>query len=395
MPADISDIFEKMTHRKHRGYEIVLFILSITLLLSTGMAYAGIVPPPEPVINSQICVYQRNVTITPDELDADAPTINVLNLRAGSYAWNGEQMGWLVIIRDPDGAIDIGQAYINVDSSTEVVCNPVPLPEDDPATEMNESSCDGLRPTGNSGLGNGLLDPATDKAFHCLYTVEPTDPDKDVTIAIGLRDARNQISESLYAERWRLNPSVGLNVVTSDGMPVTFEAAKPGEFAHSMNRVFIENTGQRVALWVFIAMTDLFDMDGAAKCPETNKIDAEGNSMNEEDGVYYRARSGTLITNLIGFAGDNPAEGWAHITNPNQNFGCDFFTIIADGMCSGARPLFDDTFLLPPIPFPVTGWPNNVLLPTGQAEVEFKIRYPEPCVGTFSSGQIFVYGKPV
>ncbi len=372
----------------------------MALLLSSETVHAGIVPPPEPVINSQICVYQRNVTITPDELDADAPTINVLNLRAGSYAWNGEQMSWLVVVRDPDGALDIGQAYINVESSAEVVCNPLSLPEDDPATGMNESSCDGLRPTGNSGLGNGLLDPATDKAFHCIYTVEPTDPDKDVTIAIGLRDARNQLSESLYAERWRLNPSVGMNVVTSDGLPVTFESGvMPGQYAHSLNRVFIENTANRVALWVFIAMTDLFDTDGAAKCPDTNKIDVEGSGLNPYTGVYYRARSGTLVTKLPDvdppFPGDNPAEGWAHITNPNQNFGCDFFTIINEGVCSGARPLFDDTFHLPPVPFAVTGWPNNVLLPTGQAEVEFKLLYPEPCVGTFGSGQIFVYGKPV
>ncbi|MBI2675724.1 MAG: hypothetical protein HYX24_04660 [Candidatus Aenigmarchaeota archaeon] len=353
---------------------------------------------------------------TPTILGADAPTINVLNLRPGDYAWNGEQLEWFVVVRDPNGELDIGHAYVKVDEGLEVVCNPAFLP----------SKCDGLRATGDTeknvtctgaqdpacipndrnnptGPGTKLVpinagdtDPDTDKAFHCLYTVEPTDPDTNVTIKIGVRDASNVLTNSLYAERWRLNPTVSMDVRTSDGLPITFEpGVMPEQYAHSLNRLFIENTAQKVSLWVFIAMTDLFDSNGPSKCPETNKIDVEGSGVNTLTGVYYRARSGTLITQLNGFPGDNPVEGWAHITNPNQNFECSWGSIVTQGLCTGARPLFNSTFLEPGQPAILTGWANNVLVPTGQAEVEFKLFYPKPCIGTYDTGQILIFGKPI
>ncbi|MBI4173368.1 MAG: hypothetical protein HY519_01485, partial [Candidatus Aenigmarchaeota archaeon] len=46
-------------------------------------------------------------------------------------------------------------------------------------------------------------------------------------------------------------------------------------------------------------------------------------------------------------------------------------------------------------PAPLTGWANNVLTPTGMAEIEFKLLYPVPCIGTFSQGTIYIFGKPI
>ncbi len=396
-----------------------IIFVPVCLALFSSLALADVVVGGAEVtaqpgnFDPQICVRNRALIISPGNqfyngggfpaiLGADAPTINVLNLRPGDYAFNGEQIGWLVVVRDPNGLLDIGHAYVKVDEELEAVCNPAFLPE----------KCDGLRPTGNTfktvtvchqegcitiqvPIENGDTDPDTDRAFHCLYTVEPTDPDTDVTIKIGVKDASNQLTNSIYAERWRLNPSVSMDVRTSDGLPVTFEpGVMPDQFAHSLNRLFIENTADKVSLWVFIAMTDLFDSNGPSKCPATNKIDVEGSS-DPYTGVYYRARSGTLITALTGRPGDNPVEGWAHITNPNQNFECSYGSIKYQGMCAGARPLFDSSFLEPGQPDPLNGWANNVLVPTGQAEVDFKLFYPKPCIGTYDTGQILVFGKPI
>ncbi len=371
-------------------------LTAIALADPSGSVGAGAQPGD---IAPQICIKNRTVTISPGDfynnsvgnptkLGADAPTINVLNLRPGSYAFNGEEIGFLVIVRDPNGVIDIGQAYVKINDTLKVICSPESLP----------GTCDGLRQTGNSSTANGVTDNQTDKAFRCLYTVEPTDPDAPVNVTIGVMDASNVLTTSLYAERWIFNPSVGMDVISSDGSPITFESVQPGEFAHSLNRIFIENTANRVALWVFIAMTDLFSTSGPTLCPDTNKLDVEGSSANNVTGVYYRARSGTLQTALTGFPGDNPAEGWAHMTNPNQNLECSYGSIVNYGTCAGARPLFNNSFLNPGLPATLTGWANNVLLPTGQAEVEFKLLYPKPCIGNFddtTNNQIFIYGKPV
>ncbi|MBI2675047.1 MAG: hypothetical protein HYX24_01205 [Candidatus Aenigmarchaeota archaeon] len=363
----------------------------------------------------QICIKSRSVLISPGDffgfgsgsptkLGANAPTINVLNLRPGSYAFNGEQIEFLVIVRDPNGAIDIGQAYVQVNGSLQLVCSPEALPADNTSTTEREDTCNGLRPTGNSNLTNGILDNQTDKAFRCTYTVEPTNPDTPSNVSVGVRDASNIITSSIYSEHWIFNPTVSIDVRSSDGQSILFEDAMPGEFAHSLNRIFVENTANKVALWVFIAMTDLFSTSGPVLCPDTNKLDVEGSSANNLTGVYYRARSGTLQTNLPSgfgdpaFPGDNPAEGWAHITNPNTNFDCSYLSILTLGTCSGGRPLFDASFLQPGLPFQLTGWANNVLLPTGLAEVEFKILFPKPCIGNFddtANNQILVYGKPI
>ncbi|MBI2675721.1 MAG: hypothetical protein HYX24_04645 [Candidatus Aenigmarchaeota archaeon] len=410
-----------------------IFILGISGFASADAVAGSAGTSAQPGnFDTQVCIHKRIINISPgdffpfvppgeEKLGADAPTINVLDLRPGDYAWNGEMIQFKVIVRDPNGALDIGHAFVRIDDGLEAVCNEIPLERAcNPQVGGDEEKCrcDGLRPTGNNvkekqvcitdsngnvvctiitvPIENGDTDPNTDRGFLCMYTVEPTSPDRDVTLRIGVKDAVGNLADSLYAERWRLNPSVSMDVRTSDGLPITFESGvMPEQYAHSLNRLFIENTAQKVSLWVFIAMTDLFDSNGPSKCPETNKIDVEGSGLNSLTGVYYRARSGTLITQLVGFPGDNPDEGWAHITNPNQNFECSWGSIVTQGLCTGARPLFDDSFLQPGLPAILTGWANNVLVPTGQAEVEFKLHYPKPCIGTYDAGQILVFGKPV
>ena len=399
----------------------LLGIVSLLAVLATAnFAIADVVVSEIPIgaapgdQDPQICVYDRTVTITPGDyydgdnidwsatgLGADAPTINVLNLRPGQYAFTGEQIRYDIVVRDPNGALDIGHAFLRVDEGPEVICNEQSLPE----------TCDALRITGaNTPYENGYewfsgqpgeTDERTDVAFHCIYTVEPL-PEDTYTLDIGVRNANGGLTTSLYSERWDFNPAISLSVTTSDGNPLGFENGQPGETVHSLNRIVVKNTANSgVNLWMFIASSDLFDPSGASKCPTTNKLDVEGSSGDFSTGLYFRAVSGTLFTDLDLQYNDDytlASQHWYHITNPNQNLACTWKSIYDDGTCTGARPLLSDQFLEPgynALPDTLNGWAFNALTNGGSAEVEFKLKYPVPCIGSFSSGVLSIFGKPI
>ena len=68
----------------------------------------------------RICVDHRDVIIG---WDADPVGINALDYRSGLYAFTGEQIEFTILVRDPNGALDIGFPKIVVDNSPEVLCN--------------------------------------------------------------------------------------------------------------------------------------------------------------------------------------------------------------------------------------------------------------------------------
>jgi hypothetical protein len=79
-------------------------------------------------------------------------------------------------------------------------------------------------------------------------------------------------------------------------------------------------------------------------------------------------------------------EGWRQMTEYNQNALCAIN--YSTNTCYGGSPLtFAGTL-------PNGPW-DNTLTNGGMAEVEFKLTYPMPCIGTFSNGQILVFGKAI
>ncbi|MEM5803968.1 MAG: hypothetical protein QW350_04530, partial [Candidatus Aenigmatarchaeota archaeon] len=147
---------------------------------------------------------------------------------------------------------------------------------------------------------------------------------------------------------------------------------------HSLNRLQVRNTAEGgVNMWMYIAGTDLYDPNGASKCPTTNKIDVETY-------MQYRGWSGSQWQN---------DEGWQQMTEYNQNAQCvldpNDWTV---NTCYGGSPLTfarNGDFAQTPGPW------DNVLTNGGLAEVEFKLTYPTPCIGTFTNGQIMVFGKAI
>ncbi|MCD6557601.1 MAG: hypothetical protein J7K31_01040 [Candidatus Aenigmarchaeota archaeon] len=315
-----------------------------------------------------ICVKDRAVTVN---------GVNILNYRTGLYAFTGETIVFDVAVRDPNGAADIGQLKIQVEGNPEVLC-----------TEISFSDFDGDPPRTCDGLGT--LSHATDKTFRCTLTVEPGWYD-DSEVKMTVYNSAFVATDGTHTENWFFNPAISMSVVTSDGLPIHFEDGQPGDWVHSLNKLQIKNIAEGgVNLWMWIAGTDLTDPNGASLCPDSNVLrlheDAGGDGLDtdglveansDDTGMAFRGWTGTIM------------GPWTWMSNYDDNAACNnVLPNTATGTCYGGKPVPKNTELN-------QGALGNLLTNQGTLEIEFKLHYPVPCIGTFSDGTIYIIAKAV
>jgi len=257
----------------------------------------------------------------------------------------------------------------------EVLCNPVSLSD----------SCNGM----------GTMNPLTDRAYVCHLTVEPQwDGEKEVKITAY--NSAFEPTDGTHVETWFFNPALSMSVSTSDGQAIHFEEMPYGatgdlRTVHSLNRLKVKNTAEGgVNMWMYLAGTDLTDPSGASKCPTTNVLTI--------DRMEYRGWSGTQW---------HSNEGWIEMGKYDQNAACD---VISGGFKLGASDIDNDGRLeaVPtqtlkcygglPVPYDINALDaalSHVLTNQGNLEVEFKLTYPTPCVGSFTQGSLLVFGKAI
>ncbi|MBU5678364.1 MAG: hypothetical protein KQA36_00525 [Candidatus Aenigmarchaeota archaeon] len=316
-----------------------------------------------------ICIYDRELDIG---MEANPPGVNPLNWRTSQYAFTGERIKYKIVVRDPNGALDIGYVKAFVNGSEEAIANPL---------QYLPYSCDGL---------GAPLNPMTDKAFEIIITVEDNWYGEN-ELVLKVFDSRNNVTSATHSEEWFFNPRLGMMVATSDGQPIRFGPMDPvTRVAHSLNKIKVKNNGEGgVNLFTFIAGTDLYASQGAAKCPDSNVLEIEKY-------MWYRAWSGTQWQSW---------QGWVQMSKYNQNSGCKikdgsyWKDINGNGVCEKNEFQGSTCYGALPIPMPN---PNNqksvmehILTNQGLMEVEFKIQYPIPCIGTFDRGRIYIIGKAV
>jgi hypothetical protein len=251
--------------------------------VAVGQVGAGAQPGDQ---DPRICVYHRDVCIG---TCANPPGVNPFDYRSSLYAFTGEQLDFTIVVRDPNGALDIGFPKIRVSGAPEVLCNEIHHPE--------ISSCNGMGET--RFVENVGEEMATDRAYHCLLTVEPQWYG-DNEVKITAYNSAFEPTDGTHTENWYFNPALSVEVTTSDGQPIHFEempygADEPYErTVHSLNKLKVRNVGEGgVNMWMFLAGTDLFDPSGASKCPITNVLAIE-------DYMWYRGWSGTQWTSWEG-----------------------------------------------------------------------------------------------
>jgi hypothetical protein len=262
----------------------MVFATLVLADVSVGEVGAGAEPGDQP---PKICIQHRNVIIG---TYANPPGINPLDWRTSLYAFTGERIRYVLVVRDPNGALDIGFVKALVGGQAEVLANPY---------TQTITACNGF----------GSFDPDTDKAFEITITVEPSWYG-GTEVKLTAYNSAGTATDGTHTENWFFNPAISLDVSTSDGQPIHFEDGAPGDWVHSLNKIKLKNTAEGgVNLWMFIAGTDLFDSSGAGKCPDTNYIAIE-------DNMWYRGWSGTQWTSW---------EGWAKMSRYDQNEDCGFF----------------------------------------------------------------------
>jgi hypothetical protein len=299
------------------------------------------------------------------------------NVRFDEYAFTGEQIYFLVAVRDLNGAEDIGYTYFTVDGQHEMICNDV-------SSEYNEHQFQDQIP--EKPFAHAGFQQSTDKIFTCLLTVEPSWYGESM-VGIEARDQAGAVTDNGIAQTWFFNPAIIIDLSTNDGAPsIQFENGYPGQTVMSTNKLMITNLAEGgVDLWAFIAADDLTDPShSGAKCPISNVLDTDKY-------MEFRCKIGT-------FEDDN----WDYIANKDTSDSCGWHETncikVQEGtettpksdwvQCLGALPLLYEENTMGP--FRCIAPSVSIIKNQASAECQFRLSYPVPCIGSFTEGAFHV-----
>src|SRR3989344_2772559 len=194
--------------------------------------------------------------------------------RIENYAFEGEQIGWKVLVMDKNKIEEIQDVVATIGASQgtgndiEVECSRVSGPKD--GTRLD--------PSCNARILEEQLenfDSDTMAYFDCLFTVEtPESMYGEYWITVEATDGEGNMGTMDENEFWFLNPAIGLGI-TGD---LTFDDVRPGTQAYS-DTLLVENIadeGSGVRLDMFISGTDFYDSSSSgARCPVRNQLEFE------------------------------------------------------------------------------------------------------------------------
>jgi hypothetical protein len=325
---------------------------------------------------------------TPDGFDIqlDGSVTPSWFLRRQEYAFTGEQVAELIVARDLNGAADLSYAKVTVDTYTEALCMElVPQEEGDSwfVRFLGETVfLDDVPPADNAADEAGF-DPAFDKVYKCLWTVEPQWYGQAM-VNIDVYDQSGASSRDGIAQTWFFNPVIMIDLETNNGAPsVEFEEGVPGETVYSLNKLVITNLAEgAVDLRTWIGASDFTDpAHSGALCPISNVLDTDAmyrSGGNLDWGLEYRGKKGTYLGDWHPSSNKDPADGCTF------EAGVDHSGALTGNTCHGLQDVVwgGETWV-------------QVLENMHSEEVEFRLTYPVPCIGDFTDGSIYVIVKAV
>jgi hypothetical protein len=286
--------------------------------------------------------------------------------RFNNYAFEGEQIQWLVLVMDKnkiDQNIDVyGTVGSSQGAGNQIEVNCLRVGEQ---TEYFDSC--------NARIEQEYVDwnPEVMDFFQCTFTVEtPQSMYGEHWITVEAMDGTGLMGTMAENEYWFLNPVIALSV---DGF-LSFQDVRPGTDAYSSTLLLGNDAdhGSGVLLDMFISGTDFYDSSSSgARCPTTNQLSLTN--------FGYFATSGAYST-LDDPRRDN--EGYVGI-----NYGNSFSALF-----------FDSHEIIQAVPVPlgnVNAYGANVLAPGAEMALTFKLSLPEPCQGNFDTGSIFFWGEAI
>ena len=301
--------------------------------------------------------------------------------RLYNYAFEGEQIGWTVLVMDKNGEEKISDVFATIGSSQgagndiEVNCNRIfyedntTLPDSCNARILEESIT--------------VFDSELMGMYDCLFTVETSDSmygEYWITVeAVDFDGLSGTMAENEY---WFLNPIVALSI---DG-DLTFDNVRPGTSSYS-STILVENDadqGSGVMMDMFITGTDFYDSaSSGAKCPTTNQLSLSSFRYFATNGAYSTFGDNEINTGGGSVVRDVDAEGYVNI-----EYGIGF---------NNPSPFYNNAEIIQgPAPVGPGGyWPANSLSPGSEMAITFRLDLPEPCNGDFDSGSIFFWGEAI
>jgi len=302
--------------------------------------------------------------------------------RKNNYAFEGEQISWLVLVMDKNGIEKIEDVFgtlgdtqgagndieVNCDESS---LRPERLPESCNARILEEQ----LR----------YFDADTMRFYDCTLTVETVESmygEYWVTIEVtDLDGLSGTMDENEY---WFFNPTIALAI---DG-ELVFEDVRPGTDSYSETLLVGNDAddGSGVMLDMFIAGTDFYDSaSSGAKCPTTNQLALTNFRYFATSGAY--STQNDLQIDDPGATGDfdpftirnRDAEGYVNI-----QYGDHF-----------DKSAYDEAEILQGLRTDPPYFNGNVLAPGAEMAITFKLSLPEPCNGNFDTGSLYFFGEAV
>jgi len=312
-----------------------------------------------------------------------------LRERINNYAFEGEQIEWVVLVMDKNGVEKIKDVYATVGSSVgegndiEVNCQ-----------EISKSE---IKDSCNARIGEERLDEFdsdTMQYYKCTLTVEtPESMQGEFWVTVEAEDLDGGLGIMDENELWFLNPVVALDI-SGD---LAFSDVRPGTSSYSTT-LSVGNdaeSGSGVLLDMFITGTDFFDSSSSgAMCPTTNTLQLSGvgpdgrKSTSDDTGFRYYVSSGAYNSQFdanVDTGGsvrrNTDAEGYTNI-----EYGIGF---------NDPSPFYRNAEILQAGPTLGPYWLSNILAPGAEMSLTFKLDLPEPCNGDFDTGQIFFWGEAI
>ncbi len=289
-----------------------------------------------------------------------------LEERFNNYAFEGEQIGWTVLVMDKNGIDKVKDVYVTV-GSVQGEGNDIQ------ANCQRENDMDGGRidEACNARIGEEKLDRIdtdTMAYYTCLLTVEPTSSMYgQYWITAEVEDLDGLQTTFDENEYWYFNPVIALKI---DGA-LNFGEVRPGTNAYS-DTLLVGNDaddGSGVMLDMFITGTDFYDpASSGAKCPTTNQLSLEA--------FKYYAVNGAYSTMGLSAAND---EGYVPITYGDH----------------WDKSLYGVAEIIPAQSIAGGYYLANILAPGAEMAMTFRLKLPEPCNGDFSEGSIFFWGEAI
>jgi len=292
----------------------------------------------------------------------------VLHERTQNYAFEGEQISWLVLVMDKNGVEKIEDVFATIGS-------------DQGTGNDIEVNCDYI-----GGLGNdiGVKDSCNARIleesvewnddlmayYMCTLTVEtPLSMYDEHWVTVEATDLDGLSGIMAENEYWFLNPEIALSIVGD----LEFEDVRPGTSSYSETLLVGNDAddGSGVLLDMFISGTDFYDSDiSGAMCPTTNRL-----GLNR---FRYHATLGSYSTNFDDRADE---EGYVGI-----NYGIGF---------NDPNPFYGSHEILQSDVSAEGFYAGNILSPGAEMALTFRLDLPEPCNGDFDTGSIYFWGEAI